>query len=358
MTPVAGIDVDLRAVIEAQAVINATDPSLTEVMQVVVERAQALTGADGAVVELAEGDRMAYRAVSGSASDSLGLQTGGCGSMVMAPLVHGGRTVGALKVLSSSAHGFDVGAADTVRLLAGFVGASLSHAHRFEELSRLNQALGDFSAHVAHDLHNPLAVVRMTGSGLRKVLGDDHPEASQLVSVIEEQAEHSAELVSNLLALARAGRSPVRRPFDLGRVVDEAARGIDGITLDNRCVGVTLIADSVAVRQAVANLLANGARHAAVDGTAAMTVWCVESPEGWRVLVADRGPGVDDHDRRRVFAAFERGARAATVEGNGLGLAIVAATAEAHGGEVGHQPRPGGGSVFWFSLPRSAEGGN
>lgn len=391
MNPVTGGAVDLQAVIETQAAINATDPSLTEVMQIVVERAQALTGGDGAVVELAEGDEMVYRAVSGSASGSLGLRlrlhgslsglcvsTGqvlgcqdteqdprvdldscrrvGVRSMVVAPLVHRGRTVGALKVLSSTPHGFDVGAADTVRLLAGFIAASLSHARRFEELSRLNEALDDFSAHVAHDLHNPIAVVRMTGSVLRRVLGDDHPEASQLVSVIEERAGHTAELVSNLLVLARAGRTPSRRAFDLGRTVDEAARGLDGIALDNQCADVTLFADPIAVHQAVANLLSNGARHAAVEGTAAMTVRCESSPEGWRVLVADRGPGVDDDDRRRVFAAFERGGRAATVEGSGLGLAIVAAMADAHSGEAGHEPRSGGGSVFWFSLRREGEG--
>lgn len=230
-----------------------------------------------------------------------------------------------------------------------------AHARRFDELTQLNEALDGFTAHVAHELHNPLAVVAMAGAALREHLGDDFPEAAELVCIIEQQARHCAELVTGLLALARAGRTPRLDTFELGAVVDEAARGIAGIELENRCGGVTVRADRLAVRQAVANLLANGARYAAVDGTAVMTVRCEESPTGWRVLVADRGPGVPEEDRQRMFSAFERGRQAATVDGTGLGLAIVTAMAQAHGGAAGYEPRPGGGSVFWFSLLHTEE---
>jgi signal transduction histidine kinase len=274
--------------------------------------------------------------------------------MVVAPLVHRGTAVGVLKALSNVPGHFDMRATQTLQLMGGFIAASLSHARRLEELSRLNEALDDFSAHVAHDLHNPIFAMAMAGAELRRRLGGaGGTDVSELVSVIEQQAAHSGELVGSLLDLARAGRTPRRMAFDVGEVVD-AACGIAGITLVNECRGVTVVADRVAVRQALANLLSNAARHAAAGGVAAVTVSCEESPGGWRVLVADRGPGLRAADRQRAFAAFERGPGSAHVDGSGLGLAIVAAVAQAHGGEPGYEPRPGGGSVFWFSLLRGS----
>ena len=384
-----GVDVaDLQAVIETQVLINETSLSSTEVMQLVAERTQVLTDATGAVVELAEGDEMVYRAVSGSAAGTLGLRlrrraslsglcvsTGkvlrcddtetdprvdrdacrrvGVRSMVVAPLVHRGAAVGVLKVLSNVPGHFDTRATQTLQLMGGFIAASLSHARRFEELSRLNEALDDFSSHVAHDLHNPIFAMAMAGAELRRRLGGaGGTDVSELVSVIEQQAAHSGALVGSLLDLARAGRVPRREAFDVGEVVDEAARGTGGLALANDCRGVSVVGDRVAVRQALANLLSNAARHAAAGGVAAVAVSCEESPGGWRVFVADRGPGLRAADRQRAFAAFERGAASAHVAGNGLGLAIVAAVARAHGGQAGYEPRPGGGSVFWFSLLR------
>lgn len=241
----------------------------------------------------------------------------------------------------------------------------MTFRHRFDEdvaelmqavaeLSRLNEALDDFSSHVAHDLGNPITAVMLAGAWLRTQLADDFPEAAEVAGAIEDQASRSAELLDGLLALARSGRRPWRNDFELGRVVDEAAEGITGITLENLCRGVTLVADRLAVRQALVNLLSNAARYAGGADGAELTVRCEESPEGWRVLVADRGPGLESDEARRVFAAFERGTRSAETDGSGLGLAIVAAMAKAHGGEAGYEPRPGGGSVFWFSLLRGS----
>lgn len=388
-------DASLQAVIDTQRRINEADLALADVMAMVVRRAQELTGATGAVVELAEGEEMVYCAVSGSAEGSLGLRlaldgslSGLCvrtgevlraddteddprvdleacrrvnvRSMVVAPLAHRGVIVGVLKVLSSRPHAFHQRDVGNLQLMAGFVAASLTHAREFEEnlqriheLSRLNDALDGFSAHVAHDLSNPIAVVTMAAEELLRVVGDSSPEASQLATAILEQSGASADLVQDLLALARASRTPQRELLALGDLVDDAARGITGISLDNRCHGVTVLADRRAVRQAVVNLLANGARYAGGVHAAEMTVWCEESPDGWRVLVADRGPGLEDGDQRRVFAAFERG-RHTGRPGSGLGLAIVAAMAEAHGGEAGYDRRPGGGSIFWFTLRRPA----
>ena len=76
-----------------------------------------------------------------------------------------------------------------------------------------------------------------------------------------------------------------------------------------------------------------------------------------RIEVLDRGPGVPDGERDRLFSRFFRGraAIAAGTRGSGLGLSLVAHAARAHGGHAGHEPRPGGGSVFYLEIPRSEE---
>ena len=70
----------------------------------------------------------------------------------------------------------------------------------------------------------------------------------------------------------------------------------------------------------------------------------------WRVTVDDNGPGIAEEDPERIFGAFERGDEAAGREGYGLGLAICQRLIERHGGELGLDAAPEGGSRFWFSL--------
>lgn len=375
----------LRAIIETQSVINNAGLSLQETLDVVTDQARSLTSATGAVVEMAEGDDMVYAAASGTTADSVGLRlkmnaslsglsvtTGqilrcddseadprvdrdacrrvGARSMVVAPLTHQGTSVGALKVVSDRPAAFDDRHVGILEVLAGFIATALAHAGTFEaneahlrEMNRLNQALDAFSSHVAHDLRAPLAQVTMAAAMLRETGAG--PDSDRLVEMIERQSTRGAALVTELLELARASRTPRVEAFPLGELAEEAASVIADLDLDIECSDVTIRADRVAVRQALFNLLANAARH----GQGQVTLGCTSTGAGCRIEVADRGPGVGADERATIFDAFKRGSAAGT-DGMGLGLAIVAATAAAHGGEAGVEDRPGGGSVFWITL--------
>jgi len=162
----------LAAIVATQRDIALAALDRTAVMSLIVERARALTRAEGAVIELAEGDAMVYRAVNGTMSGRLGLRlpldgtlSGWCvrtdettrcndtqadprtdaalcrrldiGSMILAPLHHERRLVGVLKVLSPRTHAFTDRDVQTLELIGGLCGAALSHASAFEAMRTL-----------------------------------------------------------------------------------------------------------------------------------------------------------------------------------------------------------------------------
>jgi diguanylate cyclase (GGDEF)-like protein len=160
----------LRAVIATQTEIAQAPPVAEVVMDLVVRRAEGLTGADGGVLELPEGDEMVYAVASGAAAPYLGVRLSrhtslsglslklnetlycadssadprvdgeasrrvGAGSMICVPLRHGGEVVGVLKVYAATAHAFDQSSVEVLELLAGMVAAHISNAARFEALT-------------------------------------------------------------------------------------------------------------------------------------------------------------------------------------------------------------------------------
>ena len=188
----------MRGVMAAQMSINDADPGLDEVMNAVVAQAQTLTGASGAVVELAEGDEMVYAAVSGSAAGQEGLRLSlhhslsglcvrlgqvlecndsdvddrvdadacrkvGARSMVVAPLVHHGATVGVLKVLPPLPNTFDAGDVTTLQMLADFVASAINRASIFDDAARLASTDG------LTGLANRRAMIEYLAEGLEQI---------------------------------------------------------------------------------------------------------------------------------------------------------------------------------------------
>jgi diguanylate cyclase (GGDEF)-like protein len=180
MAPLPTDPTVLLAVVEAQSEIAAAELDLDAVMALVCTKAEELTGADGAVVELAEGDEMVYRAASGTAADSVGLRLGrdgslsgrcvaeghalvchdaetdervdgaacarvGAISMLCVPLIHREGAVGVLKVLSRHRRAFSERDEDTLTLLSGLIAAQMRHAQvyaRAEQASREDPVTG------------------------------------------------------------------------------------------------------------------------------------------------------------------------------------------------------------------------
>jgi signal transduction histidine kinase len=228
-------------------------------------------------------------------------------------------------------------------------------------LARLDAAFESqqrFIHETSHELRNPLAVIR---TSLDVVLADADASAEDLREagvVVSRTAERMSTLVDDLVLYARR-EAPASRAgmLDLATLVAEsgvdfrAAAEVNGARID--CVATPdlwINADPTAIRQAVANLLANAIRHAPPDSAVRLAAGR-DGAWVW-VAVEDQGPGIATQDQDRVWQRFWRGDRKrAREEGrSGLGLSIVRQIVGRHHGRVQLVSEPGHGATFvlWF----------
>ena len=168
-------------------------------------------------------------------------------------------------------------------------------------------------------------------------------------------------LVDDLLLLARLdeGRPLERQPVELDEVVSEAvetAQAVEpGRPISLEAEPAAVLGDRERLRQIVDNLLVNVRSHTP-EGTP-VSVRVGRDNGGAVVEVSDKGPGLTAEQAERVFERFYRvdESRARASGGVGLGLSIVAAVAEAHGGSVAAESEPGHGATFRITLPLAGE---
>ncbi|WP_055493006.1 cell wall metabolism sensor histidine kinase WalK [Streptomyces sp. TP-A0356] len=238
--------------------------------------------------------------------------------------------------------------------MLGHVEDALTKRHAGEERLR------SFAADASHELRTPVASVR---GHAELALLHPGPVPAQVTRALERITAESArmgEMVDDLLLLARldAGRPLERRPVDLTRLVldavtDARASGPEhGWTLELPEEPVTVTGDEHRLHQVLANLLANARLHTPVGTKVTVSL---ETDRTTAVLtVHDDGPGVPDDIQPGVFERFTRADHRRRPDnrggGAGLGLSIVAAVTEAHGGSVRLESRPGT-TTFTVRLP-------
>lgn len=277
------------------------------------------------------------------------------------------------------------GDADDLPVRAG-VAARVLHAARLraEEIERLrretDEARGElmrrrraeeskdrFISSVSHEFRTPLTSIRSFAEILLSHGPEDEATTREFLSIIHEESVRLSRLVNGLLDLSKMQAGRMDWEFaenDLSEAVRRASRSV-GSLAGKREVSVEfdaperplrIVFDRDKVIQVLVNLLSNAIKYSP-DG-ASVTVTLRPDGEGARVAVRDRGPGIPEIDRARVFERFSRvGDHRSDVPGTGLGLSISREIVLAHGGRISVDAAPEGGSVFSFTLPPRAGAG-
>ncbi len=207
------------------------------------------------------------------------------------------------------------------------------------------------SAILAHEIKNPLASLKGNAQLLAQMLPDKSPEDDSLAKArtkarrVVDEAVRLEQLTNDLLQFVRTGA--IRRTkVDPGALVREAAESVRGgeVVVDTDSAPAQWSLDAGRIREVVVNLVDN-AIAAGPPARASVT-----TSNGHLVIeVADRGPGVPEDDRDKIFEPFFTG----KTQGTGLGLAVVRRVIEQHGGTIAVLRNPDGGAVFRAEIPET-----
>ena len=226
----------------------------------------------------------------------------------------------------------------------------------------------DFVSQVSHELRTPLTAIQMFSDLLMKETSTSDPAKSQrYASVISQESQRLTRLINTVLDFSKLDRKGVvldLRECDLRQIVEETLERyrphLEGLGFTVTAVlpdgPVRLRADADRVAQILVNLLSNAEKYAASGRVIDVTLAQDSADRAAVVEVSDRGPGIPAGQEQRIFQKFYRADDRlhSGIQGTGLGLTLARALARAHGGDVTHARRAGGGSTFTLRLPTQA----
>jgi len=250
---------------------------------------------------------------------------------------------------------------EILSVLALAFAAGLMALGQGERAAAREEAIGRRIAEVSHELRTPLThILGFSEMIERKIFGEVSDRYVEYAGLIRRSGTHLLGLVNDLLDLSKidAGRYElVLEDFDVRDVVEEVIRlSTDAAEKKQIVLGMltpetplNVRADQRALKRMLINTLGNAVKF---------------TPEGGRVLLSaaeadgalvletiDNGPGIPAEEREKLGRAFERGSGGARAEGTGLGLALVRALADLHGGALSFHDAPGGGALVRVTLP-------
>jgi PAS domain S-box-containing protein len=231
-----------------------------------------------------------------------------------------------------------------------------------KELAALNEELEAFSYSVSHDLRAPLRHIHGYVEMLREASeGQLSPTATRYLRTITEASVEMGELIDDLLAFSRLGRSEVcRTPFELGELVQEVIAGLEmaiaGRTIIWQVASLPrVVGEALLLKQVFTNLIDNALKYSRTRDPATIEIGCAGAEAGRLIVfVRDNGVGFDMQYADKLFGVFQRLHRADEFEGTGIGLATVRRIVTRDGGRVWAEGAVQAGATFYVTLSPSA----
>jgi signal transduction histidine kinase len=289
-------------------------------------------------------------------------------SLLSVPLRHRDEVIGTLSVYTGALHHFSNEEIRILGALADLSGLAIEKARLYERIVTLEEqlrqneklsALGLLAAEVAHEIRNPLTVMKMLFQSLDLRFPDADPRGRD-VRLIHEKMDHLNRIVEQILDFARHSE-PRLEPVNVNQLVDDLALLIrhklarQRVRLERRLADdlPPVLADATQLEQAFLNLTLNALEAMPEGGVLRLATRAVGrkdngAPRQVAVSFGDTGQGISAAQRRRAFQSLLSSAKPG---GTGLGLMIVTRVIEAHGGRLRILSRPGRGTSITLLLP-------
>jgi len=285
------------------------------------------------------------------------------------PLVYAGQAIGTLSVYTGQPYNFSNEEIRILSALADLSAIAIQKARLYErvvdveEQLRQNEklsALGLLAAEVAHEIRNPLTVMKMLYHSLDLKFPEGDPRAKD-ARIIDEKLDHLNKIVEQILDLGRRAE-PQLAPVNLNELIEELALLVrhklkhQNVELVRHLQpGLPLVrGEATQLEQAFLNLMLNAAEAMSQGGTLSIVSRTLHLPRGnpqpthVAVDFKDTGVGMNQEQRRRAFSSVLTTTK---TKGTGLGLAIVSRIVETHRGKIKIKSRPGAGTTITLILP-------
>jgi signal transduction histidine kinase len=288
-------------------------------------------------------------------------------SLLSVPLVFSGQVIGTLSVYSGEPHQFSNEEVTILTALAELSALAIEKARLYERIVEVEEhlrqneklsALGLLAAEVAHEIRNPLTVMKMLYHSLDLRFADGDPRATD-TRIIREKMDLLNQIVEQILDFART-TEPRRQPVNVNQLLDDLTLLTRHKLRQHRvelrrelAPGLpTVMGDTAQLEQAFLNLTLNAVEAMPEGGPLVISTRL--DGTGTRVVVEfrDAGRGMSEEQRQQLFSSLLRSKKA---KGTGLGLAIVKRIAEAHRGQLEIASQPGAGTTITLALPAGGE---